>query len=105
MDFAANIERFTGFADHYDRYRPSPPEALAGLLGQFLGQERPRLVVDLGCGSGLSTRHWSARADAVIGVDPTDAMLAQARSMRLRVSSIERDSPMRQGSRKPVRIS
>lgn len=81
MDFAANIERFTGFADHYDRYRPSPPEALAGLLGQFLGQELPRLVVDLGCGSGLSTRYWSGRADAVVGVDPTAAMLGQAESM------------------------
>ncbi|MBN8709391.1 MAG: methyltransferase type 11 [Verrucomicrobia bacterium 61-8] len=79
MDFTANIERFTGFADHYDRYRPAPPEALAELLGQFLHQERPGLVVDLGCGSGLSTRYWSGRAAAVIGVDPTEAMLAQAR--------------------------
>ncbi len=81
MDFTANIERFTGFADHYDRFRPSPPETLAGLLVQFPRLERPSLVVDLGCGSGLSTRYWSARADAVIGVDPTDAMLAQARSV------------------------
>ncbi len=81
MDFTANVERFTGFADHYDRYRPSPPEALAGLLGQFLHRERPGLVVDLGCGSGLSTRYWSGRADAVIGVDPTEAMLTQARSL------------------------
>lgn len=81
MDFTANIERFTGFADYYDRYRPSPPEALAGLVGQFLRLERPRVAVDLGCGSGLSSRYWSGRADAVIGVDPTDAMLAQARSV------------------------
>lgn len=81
MDFTANLERFTGFADHYDRYRPSPPEALVGLLGQFLHQERPGLVVDMGCGSGLSTRYWSGRADAVIGVDPTEVMLAQARSL------------------------
>lgn len=81
MDFAANIERFTGFADHYDRYRPSPPEALAGLLGQFLRLEHPKRVVDLGCGSGLSTRYWAGRADAVTGVDPTEAMLAQARSV------------------------
>lgn len=81
MDFTANIERFTGFADHYDRYRPSPPEALAGLLGQFLRREHPKLVVDLGCGSGLSTRYWSGRAHGVVGVDPTEAMLAQARSV------------------------
>lgn len=31
-DFAANIERFTGFAELYDRYRPHPPTILLDLL-------------------------------------------------------------------------
>lgn len=41
--------------------------------------ERPRLVVDLGSGTGLSTRVWAARADEVVGVEPNPAMLAHAR--------------------------
>ncbi len=63
MDFAANIERFTGFAAQYDEHRPSPPDALSGLLCQQAQSVRPALVVDLGCGTGLSTRYWSGCAE------------------------------------------
>ncbi|MBN1965474.1 MAG: class I SAM-dependent methyltransferase, partial [Anaerolineae bacterium] len=44
--------------------------------------ERPVLVVDLGCGTGLATRLWAGRADAVIGIEPSEDMLcvAQART-------------------------
>ncbi|AHF91523.1 type 11 methyltransferase [Opitutaceae bacterium TAV5] len=81
-DFSANIERFTGFADHYDRFRPSPPAVLADLLGQLarLGTAKPARVVDIGCGTGLSTRYWAGRATEIIGVEPTDAMRTQAES-------------------------
>jgi SAM-dependent methyltransferase len=67
-----------GFAEHYDRYRPRPPLALLDLLPPLAGAERPRLVVDLGCGTGLSTRLWSERADEVIGVEPSEAMRTYA---------------------------
>src|SRR5439155_1377999 len=40
--------------------------------------ERPRLVVDLGCGTGLSTRAWSGIAERVAGIEPNSAMLAVA---------------------------
>jgi len=81
MDFSANIARFTGFAGHYDRFRPSPPEALAGLLTQVAQGAKPVLVVDLGCGTGLSTRYWAGRAVNVVGVEPTAAMREQAESL------------------------
>ncbi len=77
-DFTGNIERFTGFAPHYDRFRPSPPTALAPLLSTLSALPNPTLVVDLGCGTGLSTRYWSDKADQVIGIDPTDSMRDQA---------------------------
>jgi len=63
-----------GFAEHYDRYRPRPPLALLELLPPLAGVDRPALVVDVGCGTGLSTRVWSERADQVIGVESSDAM-------------------------------
>lgn len=78
QDFAGNIERFTGFADHYDDHRPTPPAILAELLTRLLRGGRPSLVVDLGCGTGLSTRYWADKAAQVIGIEPTVAMRAQA---------------------------
>jgi SAM-dependent methyltransferase len=76
--FAANIDRFTGFAALYDRHRAGPPAGLAPLVAQFAGGVRPGLVVDLGSGTGLSTRYWADKAERVIGVEPTPDMRAQA---------------------------
>lgn len=77
-DFSVNIERFTGFADQYDKYRPAPPDILAGILTSLARTPRPQLVVDLGSGTGLSTRYWSDKAEQVIGVEPTLDMRKQA---------------------------
>jgi SAM-dependent methyltransferase len=67
-----------GFAEHYDTYRPGPPAALLELLPRLAGVERPALVVDLGSGTGLSTRYWADHADEVVGVEPQAAMLRWA---------------------------
>jgi len=77
-DFSGNIERFTGFADQYDKYRPAPPTVLADILCQLAQTPRPQLVVDLGSGTGLSTRYWADKAEQVIGVEPTRDMRKQA---------------------------
>jgi len=68
-----------GFADVYDRYRPSPPREVLDVLTVVAGVERPCLVVDLGCGTGLATRAWAERADEVIGVEPNPRMIERAR--------------------------
>lgn len=74
----ANARRFTGFADLYDRVRPSPPDAVADLVLRYAGMDRATRVVDLGSGTGLSTR-WCARfADSVVGIEPSDDMRRQA---------------------------
>jgi SAM-dependent methyltransferase len=67
-----------GFADVYDRYRPSPPREVLDVLCLVAGVEQPNLVVDLGCGTGLSTRAWAARAEEVIGVEPNPRMIERA---------------------------
>jgi SAM-dependent methyltransferase len=67
-----------GFAEGYDRNRPRPPTALLEWLCRYARVERPALVVDLGCGTGLSTRAWSGRAERVVGIEPNPAMLAAA---------------------------
>lgn len=73
----AGADRFRGFADLYDDVRPVPPSALADLLASYNG-ERPRVVVDLGSGTGLSTRWASRSAAEVVGVEPGDDMRAVA---------------------------
>ena len=74
----ANVDRFSGFAELYDRYRPRPPEVIVDLLTQLSAMPRP-VVVDLGSGSGLSTLIWTRSAAEVVGVEPNADMCAQAR--------------------------
>jgi len=66
--------RQSNFAADYDRYRPHPPAALLEFLPPLAGVDRPRLVVDLGSGTGLSTRFWAEAAQEVVGVELNDAM-------------------------------
>jgi SAM-dependent methyltransferase len=68
-----------GFAAVYDRYRPAPRPEVLDLL-EFLVGGRPQLVVDVGCGTGLSTRAWADRARSVVGIEPNPRMLEQARA-------------------------
>ena len=74
---AANADRFSGFAELYDRQRPRPPEIIVDLLTQLAGSVRP-VVVDLGSGTGLSTLIWTRVAAEVVGVEPNADMRAQA---------------------------
>lgn len=73
-----NLTRFSGFADTYDAYRPQPPVVIVDILTQLTGVSKAKLVVDIGCGTGLSTRIWAGRAERVIGVEPNADMRAQA---------------------------
>jgi SAM-dependent methyltransferase len=72
-----------GFAAGYDSHRPSPPPALLDVLCLEAQVERPKLVVDLGSGTGLSTRAWAGRADQVVGIEATPEMRAQAEAARM----------------------
>lgn len=63
-----------GFADHYDLYRPRPPQVLLDALTRYAGGPPLRRVVDLGSGTGLSTRAWAEQADEVVGVEPNPEM-------------------------------
>ena len=72
----SNVDRFSSadYVTTYDKYRPQPPMVLIDILTQLAQIDRPRLVVDLGSGTGLSTRIWAERADAVIGIEPSGDM-------------------------------
>ena len=68
-----NADRFTGFADIYDNSRPSVPQYPVEIIKRYLGKQ-PETVVDLGCGTGLSTAVWSGNCKNAIGIEPSDDM-------------------------------
>lgn len=74
-------DRFTGLADLYARTRPSYPAELFAWIERQAALARGAAVVDLGCGTGISTRLWAERGYSVTGVDPNDDMLSQARRL------------------------
>ncbi len=67
-----------GFGAVYHLARPSPPATLLKLLCRLARVERPRLVADVGSGTGLSTRAWANLAGEVVGVEPSPEMRAAA---------------------------
>jgi SAM-dependent methyltransferase len=72
-----DLARFSGFADLYDSHRPSAPARLGPLLARYAGAARP-VVVDLGSGTGLSTRWAAGWAARVVGVEPNPDMRSVA---------------------------
>lgn len=73
----SNINRFSGFEDTYDRYRPAAPPAVIEILTNYLGR-KPSVVVDVGCGTGLSSFIWKEHAERIIGVEPNADMRGKA---------------------------
>ena len=74
-----NVDRFSGFEDEYDRFRPAAPRLVVEILTKHLGK-KPSVVVDLGCGTGLSSFIWQDHADRIIGVEPNADMIGKARN-------------------------
>jgi SAM-dependent methyltransferase len=65
-------------AETYAAYRPRPPTSFVELLCSVARDDRPRLVVDLGSGTGLSTTIWADHAEQVVGIEPDARMRALA---------------------------
>jgi ubiquinone/menaquinone biosynthesis C-methylase UbiE len=76
-----NHDRFTGFADIYDAFRPRPPVIAAKIILSMAGLTKVKTVADIGCGTGLSSMMWKEYADRIIGIEPNDDMRAQALKM------------------------
>lgn len=74
-----NADRFIGFADIYENSRPTVPAHAIEIITNYLGKT-PETVVDLGCGTGLSTRAWENKCVKVIGIEPSEDMLNIAKA-------------------------
>ena len=77
-----NAQRFLGFADTYDNARPQMPLYPINVIKNYLGK-MPDLVVDLGCGTGLSTLVWQNKCNKIIGIEPSEDMINVARTKQI----------------------
>jgi SAM-dependent methyltransferase len=71
-------ERFTGLADLYARCRPDYPAAALDDIMTHCRLGPGAVVVDVGCGTGISTRLFAGRGYRVIGIEPNDDMRRRA---------------------------
>jgi SAM-dependent methyltransferase len=78
----APTERFGERAQDYARARPGYPPDIVPELGRCLGLSPPACIVDLGCGTGLSSAPFLRAGYRVIGVEPNEAMRRHALSLQ-----------------------
>jgi SAM-dependent methyltransferase len=70
--------RFSGLADTYAKYRPTYPDAALDYIVERCGLDGRSRLVDVGCGTGISSRLFAARGIPVSGVEPNDEMRRRA---------------------------
>lgn len=88
QDDKINSNRFLGFAQLYENSRPTIPDSACDIVLNYL-KHKPNWIVDLGCGTGLSTKAWSGKCDNIIGIDPNDEMLSIAKQKSNDISFIK----------------
>jgi len=71
-------DRFTATVDNYEKFRPSYPTELIDWIVTVSGIAPGGRIVDVGCGTGISTRLFAGRGFDVVGVDPNEEMLKRA---------------------------
>ena len=70
--------RFSETGGNYDLYRPSYPRKLVDWIIKTSKIKSSGWIVDIGCGTGISTRLFDKKGFTVIGLDPNKDMLTYA---------------------------
>ena len=82
-------ERFSRVVDDYQKHRPDYPSALLDWIVADAKLGQGARVLDVGCGTGISTRALAERGLVMIGADPNAAMLEAARKNPASSGAIE----------------
>lgn len=77
------IDRFTGLAELYAKFRPTYPDAALDFIRSRCGLAPGSLLVDVGSGTGISARLFAQHGIRVIGIEPNADMRARADAERL----------------------
>jgi SAM-dependent methyltransferase len=70
---------FAGTEEYYATHRPGYGDAAIEYLRTRFELDESSRVLDLGCGAGQITVPLAAHVDRVVGMDPNEAMLREAR--------------------------
>src|SRR5215469_11171782 len=70
---------FAQTAAYYTRYRLPYPEAMFEHLQRALAFDGSGMALDLGCGPGRLALELAGKFEKIVGIDPDDEMLTEAR--------------------------
>lgn len=70
--------RFTGLAEEYARSRPDYPAAAIDFVLERCRLQAGSMLIDVGCGTGISSRLFAARGLQVVGIEPNAEMRRHA---------------------------
>jgi len=74
------LTRFSERASHYAKYRPSYPSEAITMLLEGLGNTSELIAVDIGAGTGISSRLLAEKGVKVLAVEPNAQMRETATS-------------------------
>lgn len=80
---------FHGTAHHYATYRPGIPEDVVAYVRDLFGLDGESTLLDMGCGTGLSTIAFAPLFARTVAFDPDAAMLAEAKTRTPRGLTIQ----------------
>lgn len=70
-------------SEYYDEIFAVQPDEMRFLAAQLLGKER---LLDIGCGTGNKTVHFSSPTNSIVAIDLDPGMIAKAREFHVRDS-------------------
>ena len=68
------VNRFTGRAEAYSKYRPTYPQEIIDILNAQIGFNKDKIVADVGSGTGILTKIFLDNGNRVFGIEPNDEM-------------------------------
>ncbi|MGE3807227.1 MAG: class I SAM-dependent methyltransferase [Gemmataceae bacterium] len=74
----ASAARFRGLAEIYAKNRPTYPQSALDFILERCALKPGSLLIDVGSGTGISSRLFAARGLEVIGIEPGDEMRGRA---------------------------
>ncbi len=76
-----NVEKFTGKASIYEKYRPEYPKTFIDYLYTDMGFGTSSVIADVGSGTGILAKQLLDRGSKVFGVEPNEDMRRKAETM------------------------